>query len=61
MLAAAQTLHLAGKLVLYVADNGNAESCLLKRVAKNRLARHGLRLPQLLETRHGFQVTAAGA
>ena len=28
---------------------------------QNRLARRGLRLLQLLETRRGFQVTAAGA
>ena len=49
-----------GKLVLYVTDNTNAERWLLKRVARNRLARLGLRLLQSLEAWHHFQVTSAG-
>ena len=46
--------------MLYVTDNANAEIWLQKRVAKNRLARYGLRLLQMLEARHDFHVTSAG-
>ena len=47
VLAAARAPHWEGRLVLYVTDSTNAEGWLLKRVAKNRLARYGLRLLQL--------------
>ena len=60
VLAVAQAPTWEGRLVLYVTDNTNAELWLRKRTAKNRLARYGLRLLQLLETRHGFHVTSAG-
>ena len=61
VLAVARAFIWSGKLVLYVADNTNAERWMLKRVARNRLARHGLRLLQLLEARRQFHVTFAGA
>ncbi|CAK0826150.1 unnamed protein product, partial [Prorocentrum cordatum] len=60
VLAVAQAPRWEGRLVLYVTDNTSAEIWLNKRTAKNRLARYGLRLLQLLETRHGFHTVTAG-
>lgn len=45
---------------LYVSDNENTREWLAERRAKNRMARHCLRLLQQLEARHYFQVVAAG-
>ena len=60
VLSAARAEQWKGRLVLYITDNTNAEIWLRKRVAKNRTARYGLRLLQMLEARHGFHVTSAG-
>jgi hypothetical protein len=48
-----------GRLILYVTDNDNTRRWLQKRSAKNRLARHLLRLLRYLEVRGGFVVVSA--
>ena len=44
VLAASRKQDWSEKLVVYVTDNSNTESWLEKRVARNQLARYGLRL-----------------
>ena len=45
-----------GQLIFYVTDNSNTQCWLRKRVAKNALARHLLRMLLRVEARHNFKV-----
>ena len=59
LLAAVRAADWKGRLVLYVTDNDNVRIWILHRHARNRMARHLLRLLRYLEIRFHFVTTAA--
>ena len=60
VLAATRKAAWHERLVIYVTDNSNTESWLEKRVARNALARYGLRLLGMMEIQENFQVITVG-